>query len=101
MAPGALAQRSEQATHNRLVPGSNPGGPTSLTKPPFAEGDRDALRAWLVFLGFSFHRQARARVMVWLSLLLLGLVALLVHLNTRFDRWNMAHWRVTVRLPES
>ncbi len=26
---GALAQRSEQATHNRLVPGSNPGGPIS------------------------------------------------------------------------
>ena len=25
-APGPVAQRSEQATHNRLVPGSNPGG---------------------------------------------------------------------------
>lgn len=27
---GALAQRSEQTTHNRLVPGSNPGGPTPV-----------------------------------------------------------------------
>ena len=25
-----VAQRSEQQTHNLLVPGSNPGGPTSL-----------------------------------------------------------------------
>ena len=27
---GPVAQRLEQATHNRLVPGSNPGGPTIL-----------------------------------------------------------------------
>jgi hypothetical protein len=27
---GPLAQRLEQRTHNPLVPGSNPGGPTSL-----------------------------------------------------------------------
>lgn len=26
---GPVAQRLEQATHNRLVPGSNPGGPTN------------------------------------------------------------------------
>lgn len=25
---GPIAQRSEQSTHNALVPGSNPGGPT-------------------------------------------------------------------------
>src|SRR5881397_2854126 len=28
---GPIAQRSEQATHNRLVTGSNPVGPTTLT----------------------------------------------------------------------
>ena len=28
---GPIAQRSELAAHNRLVPGSNPGGPTPLT----------------------------------------------------------------------
>ena len=27
---GPVAQRLEQATHNRLVPGSNPGGPTNF-----------------------------------------------------------------------
>ena len=29
---GPVAQRLEQYTHNVLVPGSNPGGPTNLTK---------------------------------------------------------------------
>ncbi len=29
-APGPIAQRLEQGTHNPLVPGSNPGGPISL-----------------------------------------------------------------------
>ena len=29
---GPIAQRLEQATHNRLVPGSNPGGPTNPVK---------------------------------------------------------------------
>jgi hypothetical protein len=28
---GPIAQRLEQQTHNLLVPGSNPGGPTKLT----------------------------------------------------------------------
>ena len=27
---GSIAQRLEQGTHNPLVPGSNPGGPTAL-----------------------------------------------------------------------
>ena len=31
---GPVAQRLEQATHNRLVPGSNPGGPTNLASSP-------------------------------------------------------------------
>ena len=29
---GPIAQRSEPPAHNRSVPGSNPGGPTNLTK---------------------------------------------------------------------
>src|SRR5687768_5254880 len=32
---GDVAQRSEQATHNRLVPGSNPGVPTRHIPPAF------------------------------------------------------------------
>src|SRR6266850_7724737 len=35
---GPIAQRLEQATHNRLVPGSNPGGPTTLMKPGIFPG---------------------------------------------------------------
>jgi hypothetical protein len=31
--------------------------------------------------------------MVWISLVLLGLTALLVHFNTSHERWSMAHWR--------
>ena len=30
--PGPLAQRLEQRTHNPLVPGSNPGGPTKTAE---------------------------------------------------------------------
>ena len=39
--------------------------------------------------------------MVWVSLGLLALVALLVHLNTRFDRWNLAEWRFVFRPAET
>ena len=31
---GLVAQRLEQATHNRLVPGSNPGEPTNFKPNP-------------------------------------------------------------------
>ncbi len=36
---GSIAQRLEQGTHNPLVPGSNPGGPTILhiTRPSLGE----------------------------------------------------------------
>jgi ABC-2 type transport system permease protein len=59
------------------------------------------LRAWLFFLGFSLQRQWRARLLVLVSLGLLALVALLVHLNTQFKRWSMAHWRVSVAVPST
>lgn len=54
------------------------------------------MQPWLFFLGYCLQRQARARVLVIISLALFGLVALLVHLNTRFDRWTMMHWRFSV-----
>jgi ABC-type transport system involved in multi-copper enzyme maturation permease subunit len=58
------------------------------------------VRAWLFYLVFSVQRQARARLMVWVSLGLLGLVALLVQINTRLDRWNFGEFRFTYRPPE-
>ncbi len=36
--PGPIAQRLEQATHNRLVTGSNPVGPTNFFLPGFIGG---------------------------------------------------------------
>ena len=39
---GPVAQRLEQRTHNPLVPGSNPGGPTKVS---FSRGQTGAKRA--------------------------------------------------------
>src|SRR5438445_4514188 len=38
--PGPLAQRLEQRTHNPLVPGSNPGGPTKNCHAAFTNSGR-------------------------------------------------------------
>jgi hypothetical protein len=59
------------------------------------------LRVWLFFLGFSLQRQLRARLLVVVSLGLFTLVALLVHLNTRYERWSMARWRVPIKVPDT
>lgn len=53
--------------------------------------------AWAYFVAFTVRRLGRARMMVGTSLALLGLVALLVHLNTRFDRWGMHQWHSTIK----
>src|SRR5208282_3100372 len=37
---GPVAQRLEQQTHNLLVPGSNPGGPTKISASPSASPQR-------------------------------------------------------------
>lgn len=59
------------------------------------------MRAWFFFLGFCLQRQWRARLLAFVSLGLLALVAVLVHLNTRFERWTMARWRVSVTVPSA
>jgi ABC-type transport system involved in multi-copper enzyme maturation permease subunit len=69
------------------------------------------LRAWCYLVWLSFQRQARAHLMVWISLGLLGLTLLIVLVNTHAtateeeiaaklytvpktaNRWTMAHWR--------
>src|SRR4051812_27212846 len=50
------------------------------------------LRAWTYLIWLSFQRQARAHLMVWIALGLLGLTALIVGMNTQAGRWSMAHW---------
>ncbi len=50
-------------------------------------------RAWCFLVGWSFRRQARGHLLVWVALGLLGLSALLVALSTRFERWNLGFLR--------
>lgn len=50
-------------------------------------------RAWWFLLRFSIRRQARAHLLVWVSLGLLALTCFIVQINTRFQRWEMSHWR--------
>jgi len=49
-------------------------------------------RAWCFLVWLSFIRQARAHLMVWIALGLLGLSLLVVSFNTQAGRWTMAHW---------
>jgi ABC-2 type transport system permease protein len=51
------------------------------------------LRAWLFLIWLSIKRQARARMMVWIALGLLGITAFIIFLNARADRFGMTHWR--------
>src|SRR6266542_4039283 len=56
-----------------------------MTKP-------SAWRAWCFLVWLSFQRQARAHLMVWIALGLLGLSTLIVGIATQADRWSMAGW---------
>ena len=50
-------------------------------------------RAWCYLVWLSFQRQARAHLMLWIALGLLGLTLLLVGSLTRAERWTMANWK--------
>jgi len=52
-----------------------------------------AWSAWWYLVTLSFQRQARAHLMLWISLGLLGLTFGLVLLFTQNERWTMGHWR--------
>jgi ABC-2 type transport system permease protein len=49
-------------------------------------------RAWCFLVWLSFQRQARAHLMIWIALGLLGLTLLVVIINTQAGRWTMAGW---------
>src|ERR1017187_7354095 len=46
-------------------------------------------RAWLFLVRLSFQRQARAHLMVWIALGLLGLSLLIVGIGTQSGRWTL------------
>src|SRR5471030_1353864 len=49
-------------------------------------------RAWCYLVWLIFQRQARAHLMVWIALGLLGLTVLIVGIQTQAGRWTMAGW---------
>lgn len=53
-------------------------------------------RAWWHLVLFCLSRQARARQMVGIALVLLGFTTALVAVNTAAGRWGMDHWRFRV-----
>jgi ABC-type transport system involved in multi-copper enzyme maturation permease subunit len=55
-------------------------------------------RAWWYLVRLSVQRQSRAHHMLWIALILLGLTATIVLLNTARDRWAMYHWRSPRRI---
>jgi hypothetical protein len=52
---GPVAQRLEQGTHNPLVPGSNPGGPSFISEFSF-QGSVFRIKPWNANF-FSTHRR--------------------------------------------
>jgi ABC-2 type transport system permease protein len=69
------------------------------TARPFQAADGPARwRAWCYLVWLSFQREARARLMVWISLGLLFLVTFVVSLATQGGRWSMGHWRYPFRV---
>jgi ABC-2 type transport system permease protein len=49
-------------------------------------------RAWCFLVRLSFQRQARAHLMVWIALGLLGLSLFIIGIQTQAGLWTMAHW---------
>ncbi|MCS7047351.1 MAG: ABC transporter permease [Gemmataceae bacterium] len=56
-------------------------------------------RAWGRLVLLIWQRQVRAPWLVWVSIGLLALSALLVYITTINNRWTMGHWRVPRRGP--
>ena len=65
--------------------------PVVLTSRPVERPS--AWRAWWYLVRLSVQRQSRSHQMVWVALILLGLTATIILLNTAADRWGMNHWR--------
>ncbi len=79
---------------------------TSLQEtPPYpgsapAPGGHSSLRAWLYLVRLSWQRQARVRIMVWISLALLAVSGFLVAARTLTIGWGLQNMRMWWRYPE-
>ncbi len=67
--------------------------PTLVMPLPPEAGETSRVRAWVYLVRLSLQRQARARQMVWIALVLLAFTGAVVALNTLGGRWGMHHWR--------
>jgi ABC-type transport system involved in multi-copper enzyme maturation permease subunit len=67
----------------------SPGHLVTLSSP----GAPSPLRAWCYLVWLSWQRQARARQMVWIALLLLVFAVGWVAVQAELGRWSMSHWR--------
>lgn len=56
-----------------------------------------AWRAWWFLLGHSWQRLARARLMLWIALGLLGLYAVVVGVNAHLGMFSLANWQMPRR----
>jgi ABC-2 type transport system permease protein len=70
-----------------------PDNKSIVSPSPLLPLSPSVFRAWLYIVSLSWQRQARARQMVWIALILLGLTVSLVAVNTAAGRWGMDHWR--------
>jgi len=88
-----MTAEREQLVRGGPGPGPLVDGTPALAKPAGSAASPSPLRAWCYLVWLSVQRQARARLLVWVSLGLLAFMTFVVALNTQAGRWGMSHWR--------
>jgi hypothetical protein len=66
---------------------------TEAHSSPLIHHPSSLLRAWLFLVRLSWQRQARVRIMVWISLALLALTSLAVLAQSLSFGWGMERWQ--------
>src|SRR5437667_3789181 len=66
---------------------------TPVTLSPCHPVTLSPARAWLALVRVSWQRQARAHLMVWIALGLLGFMALLIAVISARGAWDWQTWR--------
>src|SRR5690349_1085287 len=81
--------------------GQSEVAPPSSTNLQSVISNLQSFRAWCYLVWFSWQRQARAHLMVWISLGLLAFLTFVVALNTQAERWSVSYWRSPPRVGPS